>query len=141
MVSTQASPNNPHAKEKTKVETHLIQPLLSAPSPSCLGLIFPEKFKLTTEKFLFLLPVFEDAVGDVGAHDGVDNEKNENWQIKPDELVQLAVEQTGPVKGKTYRKENVLFGNWSSPPIVPISNTCARILVLSKNTLGLRLPQ
>ena len=45
------------------------------------------------------------------------------------------------MKGKTYRKENVLFGNWSSPPLVPISNTCARILVLSKNTLGLRLPQ
>ena len=42
---------------------------------------------------------------------------------------------------KTLFPFDVLFGNWSSPPIVPISNTCARILVLSKNTLGLWLPQ
>ena len=42
------------------------------------------------------MPVFEDAVGDVDAHDGVDNEKEENGKIKPDKLVQLAIEKAGP---------------------------------------------
>ena len=42
------------------------------------------------------LPVFEDAVGDVDAHDGVDDEKDEDGEVEPDELVQLAVEEAGP---------------------------------------------
>ena len=42
------------------------------------------------------MPVFEDAVGDVDAHDGVDNEKDKNGKIKPDKFVQLAIEKAGP---------------------------------------------
>ena len=45
---------------------------------------------------IFYLPVFEDTVGNVDAHDGVDNEKDKNWKIKPDKLVQLAIEKAGP---------------------------------------------
>ena len=43
------------------------------------------------------LPVFEDAVGDVAAHDGVDDEEDEDGQVEPDELVQLPVEEAGPL--------------------------------------------
>ena len=42
------------------------------------------------------MPVLEDAVGDVDAHDGVDNEKNEDGEVEPDKLVQLAIEEAGP---------------------------------------------
>ena len=44
------------------------------------------------------MPVLEDAVGDVAAHDGVDDEKDEDGEVEPDELVQLAVEEAGPKK-------------------------------------------
>ena len=44
------------------------------------------------------MPVFEGAVGDVAAHDGVDDEEDEDGQVEPDELVQLPVEEAGPKK-------------------------------------------
>ena len=43
------------------------------------------------------MPVFEDAVGDVAAHDGVDDEEDEDGQVEPDELVQLPVEEADPL--------------------------------------------
>ena len=42
------------------------------------------------------LPVFEDGVGDVDAHDGVEEKKNEDGKVEPDELVQLPVEEARP---------------------------------------------
>ena len=42
------------------------------------------------------LPVFEDGVGDVDAHDSVEKKKNQNGKVEPDELVQLPVEEARP---------------------------------------------
>ena len=42
------------------------------------------------------LPVFENGVGDVDAHDGVEKKKNQNGKVEPDELVQLPVEEARP---------------------------------------------
>ena len=89
------SPYHPHPEEKTKVETYLVKLLLSAPFLSCQWLILPAKFK-TIISCDTGLPVLEDTVGDVAAHDGVDDEKDEDGEVEPDELVQLAVEEAGP---------------------------------------------
>ena len=45
------------------------------------------------------MPVLEDAVGDVAAHDGVNDEKQEDGEVEPDELVQLTIKEAGPKKG------------------------------------------
>ena len=42
------------------------------------------------------MPVFEDGVGDVDAHDGVEKKKNQNGKVEPDELVQLPIEEARP---------------------------------------------
>ena len=42
------------------------------------------------------LPVFEDGVGDVDAHDSVEKKKNQNGKVEPDELVQLPIEEARP---------------------------------------------
>ena len=42
------------------------------------------------------LPVFEDGVGDVDAHDSVEKKKDQNGKVEPDELVQLPVEEARP---------------------------------------------
>ena len=55
----------------------------------------------------FDLPVLEDAVGDVAAHDGVHDEKEEDGEVKPDELVQLAIEETGPKKERVTLKKSL----------------------------------
>ena len=62
------------------------------------------------------MPVLEDAVGDVDAHDGVDNEKDKNGKIKPDKLVQLAIEKAGPknlCQVSELNRETLLL-SWSS---------------------------
>ena len=42
------------------------------------------------------LPVFEDGVGDVNAHDSVEKKKDQNGKVEPDELVQLSVKEARP---------------------------------------------
>ena len=42
------------------------------------------------------LPVFENGVGDVDAHDSVEKKKNQNGKVEPDELVQLPIEEACP---------------------------------------------
>ena len=42
------------------------------------------------------MPVFEDGVGDVDAHDSVEKKKDQNGKVEPDELVQLSVKEARP---------------------------------------------
>ena len=90
------SPYHPHPEEKAKVETYLVKLLLPASFLACQWLILPAKFRGHDICKEAGLPVFEDAVGDVDAHDGVDDEKDQDGEVEPDELVQLAVEEAGP---------------------------------------------
>ena len=66
-----------------------------------------EKWKVSQRRFVnqkgsfwikkkLNLPVFEDGVGDVNAHDSVEKKKNQNGKVEPDELVQLPVEEARP---------------------------------------------
>ena len=86
-----ASPYHSHAEEKTKVETYLVQFLLPTPFFSRKWIAFPTKFKPIRRTCDTWLPVFEDA------HDGVDDEEDEDGQVEPDELVQLPVEEADPL--------------------------------------------
>lgn len=84
-------PDDPHPQEEPQVDAHRVH--LLRPASLLVGRAEETKLIYGIEYFS---PILEDVDGNEGKHGGVDDEEQQDWQVKPHKLAHTTIEMTAP---------------------------------------------